>query len=600
MGACVQSRPSTYSPPRGIEKMKLENGYIVGKVRGVGGRPVGKKNYSRELDKTSRRKGDSNKSINISVVGSGGAGDEKGDKNIRREGNKEGGGGNASQRILLDKEAVGDELVDGWPKWLTDNIPREALVGLVPKSAESYDKLDKLEGLATSRMQYSLYLVFDFMLTDLSRIISRPDGRLTEPQVKCYTQQLLSGLQHCHERGILHRDIKGSNLLIDKDGMLKIADFGLANYFNPNEKRPLTSRVVTLWYRAPELLLGATDYGIGIDLWSAGCLMAEMFAGRPIMPGRTEVEQLHRIFKLCGSPSEDYWKKLKLPTSFQPPQPYKPSLLESFRDFPESSLGLLTVLLSLDPAYRGTTSSALQSEFFTTSPLACELSGLPVIYREEEPAHVEKIKNKASKTKRSRTQRERRKRDLSLENAKGDSGSSKETVETQFHQSQLQMTRLGCSGLLPRDTVQNSIPVVSSSNGTTGSLTLLLKWCGEVVQLNGEATIRTINSFEMSRFHTGSASSSVKPSVREENSPPPPFPGIISHRNDSPRTDGHPNATKNIKNMPPLPTTKTSTAKYKEGKRNINRSGLDRRSVSTRDFRQLEGQDFAKRYILDE
>lgn len=102
-------------------------------------------------------------------------------------------------------------------------------------------------------------------------------------------QQLLSGLEHCHERGILHRDIKGSNLLIDKNGKLKIADFGLANYYNPKQKKPLTSRVVTLWYRAPELLLGTTDYGVGIDLWSTGCLLAEMFVGRPIMPGRTEV-----------------------------------------------------------------------------------------------------------------------------------------------------------------------------------------------------------------------------------------------------------------------------------------------------------------------
>lgn len=108
-------------------------------------------------------------------------------------------------------------------------------------------------------------------------------------QVKCYMHQLLSGLQHCHERGILHRDIKGSNLLVDKSGMLKIADFGLANFYSPQHKRPLTSRVVTLWYRAPELLLGSTDYGVGIDLWSAGCLLAEMFAGRPILPGRTEV-----------------------------------------------------------------------------------------------------------------------------------------------------------------------------------------------------------------------------------------------------------------------------------------------------------------------
>lgn len=147
----------------------------------------------------------------------------------------------------------------------------------------------KLEGLATSRMQYSLYLVFDYMYSDLARVLSGTDERLTEPQIKCYMHQLLSGLQHCHEKGILHRDIKGSNLLIDRNGMLKIGDFGLANLFNPERRRPLTSRVVTLWYRAPELLLGSTDYGVGIDLWSAGCLMAEMYAGRAIMPARTEV-----------------------------------------------------------------------------------------------------------------------------------------------------------------------------------------------------------------------------------------------------------------------------------------------------------------------
>lgn len=111
-------------------------------------------------------------------------------------------------------------------------------------------------------------------------------------QVKCYVHQLLSGLEHCHNHGVLHRDIKGSNLLIDNGGVLKIADFGLASTFDPNQKRTMTSRVVTLWYRPPELLLGATDYGVGIDLWSAGCILAELLAGKPIMPGRTEVSRL--------------------------------------------------------------------------------------------------------------------------------------------------------------------------------------------------------------------------------------------------------------------------------------------------------------------
>ena len=113
-------------------------------------------------------------------------------------------------------------------------------------------------------------------------------------QIKCYMQQLFRGLEHCHSRGVLHRDIKGSNILIDNNGVLKIADFGLATFYDKNQ--PMTSRVVTLWYRAPELLLGSTEYGPAIDLWSAGCILAELFAGKPIMPGRTEVS-LVLLFK---------------------------------------------------------------------------------------------------------------------------------------------------------------------------------------------------------------------------------------------------------------------------------------------------------------
>ncbi|GFQ06233.1 probable serine/threonine-protein kinase at1g54610 [Phtheirospermum japonicum] len=331
------------------------------------------------------------------------------------------------------KHIHGEQVAAGWPSWLSA-VAGEAINGWTPRRADSFEKIDKargtysnvykardsltgkivalkkvrfdnlepesvrfmareililrrldhpnvvkLQGLVTSRMSCSLYLVFDYMEHDLAGLASSPGIKFTESQVKCYMHQLLSGLEHCHNRHVLHRDIKGSNLLIDDGGVLKIADFGLASTFDPNNKQPMTSRVVTLWYRPPELLLGATEYGVGIDLWSAGCILAELFAGKPIMTGRTEVEQLHRIFKLCGSPSEDYWKKSKLPhaTIFKPQHSYKRCIKETFKDFPTSSLPLIDTLLAIDPSERLTATAALKSEFFTTKPYACDPSSLP-------------------------------------------------------------------------------------------------------------------------------------------------------------------------------------------------------------------------------
>ncbi|MBA0685191.1 hypothetical protein Goari_026728, partial [Gossypium aridum] len=135
-------------------------------------------------------------------------------------------------------------------------------------------------------MSSSLYLVFDYMEHDLAGLTASPGVKFTEPQVKCFMKQLLSGLEHCHKQGVLHRDIKCSNLLINNEGILKIADFGLAAFYE--QKQPLTNRVITLWYRPPELLLGTTYYGVGVDLWSAGCILAELFYGKPIVPARTE------------------------------------------------------------------------------------------------------------------------------------------------------------------------------------------------------------------------------------------------------------------------------------------------------------------------
>ncbi|KAL9691168.1 hypothetical protein QQ045_011587 [Rhodiola kirilowii] len=237
----------------------------------------------------------------------------------------------------------------------------------------------KLEGLIASEKSSSMYLIFEYMEHDLTGLASISSSKFTEPQIKCYMQQLLSGLDYCHTHGILHRDIKGSNLLIDNNGILKIADFGLASFFNPHRKVLMTSHVVTLWYRPLELILGATQYGVGVDLWSVGCILGELYFGRPIMPGKTEVEQLHKIFKLCGSPSEDLWRRSKLPNAaiFKPREIYKRRIAETFKDFPGPVIRLMETLLSLDPAARGTAARALKSEYFTVEPRACHPSDLP-------------------------------------------------------------------------------------------------------------------------------------------------------------------------------------------------------------------------------
>ncbi|KAG2307554.1 hypothetical protein Bca52824_027302 [Brassica carinata] len=156
-------------------------------------------------------------------------------------------------------------------------------------------------------------------------------------------------------------------------------DFGLANVVTAKNKHQLTSRVVTLWYRAPELLMGSTSYGVSIDLWSVGCVFAEILMGKPILKGRTEIEQLHKIYKLCGSPPDSFWIKTRLPhaTSFRPQHTYEATLRERCRELPTSGVSLLETLLSMQPYKRGTAPSALNSEYFLTTPYACDPSSLP-------------------------------------------------------------------------------------------------------------------------------------------------------------------------------------------------------------------------------
>mmetsp|Transcript_3444 Transcript_3444/g.6801 ORF Transcript_3444/g.6801 Transcript_3444/m.6801 type:complete len:216 (-) Transcript_3444:686-1333(-) len=140
-----------------------------------------------------------------------------------------------------------------------------------------------------------LYLAFEFVDMDLKKFIdTNPD--MSPAVVKSFMYQLLLGIDFCHSHRVLHRDLKPQNLLIDKQKTLKLADFGLARAFGV-PIRTYTHEVVTLWYRAPEVLLGARQYSTPIDIWSVGCIFAELVTRKPLFPGDSEIDELYRIFR---------------------------------------------------------------------------------------------------------------------------------------------------------------------------------------------------------------------------------------------------------------------------------------------------------------
>uniref|UniRef100_A0AAX7V9H6 cyclin-dependent kinase n=1 Tax=Astatotilapia calliptera TaxID=8154 RepID=A0AAX7V9H6_ASTCA len=154
--------------------------------------------------------------------------------------------------------------------------------------------------------QKSLTLVFEYLDKDLKQYLDDCGNVIHVHNVKLFLFQLLRGLSYCHRRKVLHRDLKPQNLLINERGELKLADFGLARAKSIPTKT-YSNEVVTLWYRPPDILLGSTDYSTHIDMWGVGCIFYEMATGRPLFPGSTVEEELHFIFKLLGTPTEQTW-----------------------------------------------------------------------------------------------------------------------------------------------------------------------------------------------------------------------------------------------------------------------------------------------------
>ncbi|XP_076945243.1 cyclin-dependent kinase B2-2-like [Bidens hawaiensis] len=220
-----------------------------------------------------------------------------------------------------------------------------------------------------------LYLVFEYMETDLKKFIRsyRQHGDNIPPQIiKSLMYQLCKGVAFCHSHGVLHRDLKPHNLLMDrKTLMLKIADLGLARAITVPLKQ-YTHEILTLWYRAPEVLLGTTHYSTAVDMWSVGCIFAELVTNTAIFAGDSEVQQLLHIFRLLGTPNEEIWPGVsKLKDWHEYPQ-WKPQKVSTaVPNLDANGLDLLSKMFEYEPSRRISAKKAMEHPYFDDLDKTC-------------------------------------------------------------------------------------------------------------------------------------------------------------------------------------------------------------------------------------
>eukprot|EP01040_Poterioochromonas_malhamensis_P002350 gene2350-2497_t len=232
-----------------------------------------------------------------------------------------------------------------------------------------------------------LYLVLEYCPFDLENVIKAPSIILHTNHIKSYMKMILNGMEYLHHNFILHRDLKPANLLIGRDGQIKIADFGLAR--NHSSPENMTSEVVTRWYRPPELLFGATFYSSGVDMWSVGCIFAEIVLRIALFPGNSDIEQLGKIFNVLGTPNLEDWPGMNLLPNYVEFEPREPLDLSKIFSKPRdnssstgsalsSDLDLILKMLALNPAKRISASKALKHIYFHQDPQPCDPADLPV------------------------------------------------------------------------------------------------------------------------------------------------------------------------------------------------------------------------------
>lgn len=257
----------------------------------------------------------------------------------------------ALKRIRLDSEA--------------DGVPSTAIREI--SLLKELDHLNIVKLLDIIHADNKLFLVFEFLNQDLKKYMELYNNKNGLPLnlVKSYLFQMLQGIAYCHTHRILHRDLKPQNLLLSTEGLIKLADFGLARAFGV-PIRSFTHEVVTLWYRAPEILLGCRYYSTEVDIWSIGGIFSEMATHKVLFKGDSEIDQLFQIFRILGTPNEKNWPGVSELSDYKSTFPNwsKAKLSNSASQLNEDGIDLLNKLLVYKPDERMTARSALQHPFF--------------------------------------------------------------------------------------------------------------------------------------------------------------------------------------------------------------------------------------------
>ncbi|KAF2096140.1 Pkinase-domain-containing protein [Rhizodiscina lignyota] len=297
-----------------------------------------------------------------------------------------------------------------------DGFPVTAVREIKLLQSLNHDNVVKL--LEVMVEKNDCFMVFEYLSHDLTGLLNHPTFKLDDAQKKDLAKQLFEGLDYLHRRGVLHRDIKAANILISNEGQLKLADFGLARFYaKRGHKLDYTNRVITIWYRSPELLLGETQYGPAVDIWSAACVLVEIFTNHAIFPGDGgEINQLDKIYNVLGTPTKDAWPSIVDMQWFELLRPAKrieSTFAEKYRErVTPAAFGLLEAMLAFDPAARPSASDVLEHPYFASEEpapeRAVELKELQGDWHEFESKALRKEKERQERETRKEREREKR------------------------------------------------------------------------------------------------------------------------------------------------------------------------------------------------